>query len=150
MFFCYLQPAQCRLQKLKVFLVGTDTFGKGSVQELIPIKNGCALKLTTQLYYLPVNNLIQVVGIKPDFTVTPKVTPEKEMKWINVLYGKESSLKGHITVKEVKAQANISMINLLQLARRCRIKQIATREGAVEFLRKSYMTDDKIKIVKIR
>lgn len=85
---------------LMVFLVGTSTFGKGSVQEVIPISNGCALKLTTMLYYLPGDNSIQATGIIPDFVVKPKMAPTEELKWVQEMYGKEEVLKNHITVKE--------------------------------------------------
>lgn len=88
-------------RKLMVFLLGIDTFGKGSVQELIPIKNGCALKLTSMLYYLPGDLSIQADGIKPDFLVKPKMVPAEEMRWVQELYGKESSLKNFITREEV-------------------------------------------------
>jgi carboxyl-terminal processing protease len=87
---------------LMVFIVGTSTFGKGSVQELIPIRNGCALKLTTMLYFLPNNTSLQATGIQPDFIIKPKLVPVDEIKWINEFYGKESSLKNHISVKEVE------------------------------------------------
>ncbi|MFA5074795.1 MAG: S41 family peptidase [Candidatus Babeliales bacterium] len=89
-------------RNLMAFLVGTSTFGKGSVQEVIPISNGCALKLTTMLYYLPSQKSIQAIGIKPDFLVKPKITPTEEIKWIQELYGKETSLKHYITPKDVK------------------------------------------------
>lgn len=89
-------------RKFMVFLVGTTTFGKGSVQELIPIKNGCALKLTTMLYFLPGVTSIQAQGVGPDFEVKSKIVPEEDMKWIKELYGKESSLKNYITEKEVQ------------------------------------------------
>jgi carboxyl-terminal processing protease len=85
-------------QNLLVFTVGTETFGKGSVQEVIPISNGCALKLTTMLYYLPDDVSIQAKGVYPDFLMKPKVTPEEEMKWISELYGKETSLKNYISL----------------------------------------------------
>jgi len=88
--------------ELQVFLVGSSTFGKGSVQELIPIKNGCAVKLTTMLYYLPGDRSIQAVGISPDFVIKPKFVPADELKWIQDFYGKESSLKHFITVEEVE------------------------------------------------
>ena len=91
-------------KNLMVFLVGTETFGKGSVQEVIPISNGCALKLTTMLYYLPNDASIQAKGIQPDFVIKPKTIPEDEIKWINELYGKETSLKHHITVGEVEGK----------------------------------------------
>ena len=90
-------------RKLMVFLLGTATYGKGSVQTVMPITNGCALKLTTMVYYLPEDISIQAVGISPDFTVLPKKTMAKEQKWIDELYGKETSLKHHITKDEVEA-----------------------------------------------
>lgn len=89
-------------QPIMVFLVGVPTFGKGSVQEVIPISNGCALKLTTMLYYLPGDISIQARGINPDFTIKPRFIPTEEMKWITEMYGKEASLKNHITVDEVQ------------------------------------------------
>jgi carboxyl-terminal processing protease len=91
-------------RNLMVFLVGTETFGKGSVQEVIPISNGCALKITTMLYYLPDDTSIQAKGISPDFVINPKTIPSEEIKWVTELYGKESSLKNHISVNEVQGK----------------------------------------------
>ncbi|MBM3886539.1 PDZ domain-containing protein [Candidatus Dependentiae bacterium] len=91
-------------RKLMVFLLGIPTFGKGSVQELIPIKNGCALKLTSMLYFLPGDTSIQAEGIQPDFLVKPKMVPADEMRWVQELYGKESSLKNFITKEEVAGE----------------------------------------------
>jgi carboxyl-terminal processing protease len=88
--------------KLSVFIVGTKTFGKGSVQEVIPVSNGCALKITTMLYYIPDDVSIQAEGIAPDFTVKTKISPEKEVRWVKELYGKESSQKNYITAEEAK------------------------------------------------
>lgn len=51
-------------------LVGTTTFGKGSVQSLVPVENGdSAIKLTTARYYTPSGKLIHNVGIEPDIVV---------------------------------------------------------------------------------
>ena len=47
-------------------ILGTKTFGKGSVQTILPMKNGAALKLTTARYYTPNNRSIQATGIQPD------------------------------------------------------------------------------------
>ncbi len=85
-----------------VFLVGVETHGKGSVQEVIPVSNGCALKLTTMLYFLPGDSSIQEIGVKPDFEVKPRSSISKELKWISELYGKEKSLRHHITHAEVE------------------------------------------------
>ena len=81
-----------------VFIVGSKTFGKGSVQEVIPISNDCALKLTTALYYLPDNSSIQGIGIKPDFKIEPKMPQSQETIWFNNMFGRESALKNAIKI----------------------------------------------------
>ena len=50
-------------------LVGKTTFGKGIVQNIIPLTNGDAIKLTTAKYYTPNGNYIHGVGIAPDVEV---------------------------------------------------------------------------------
>lgn len=87
-------------EKLSVFIVGTTTFGKGSVQEVIPIGQGCALKLTTMLYYLPDDSSIQAVGIVPDFCIKPKFFPSEEARLMQELYGTESNLKHHVPAQK--------------------------------------------------
>ncbi len=52
-------------------LLGTETFGKGSVQTIIPLDDGSGLRLTTALYYLPSGRTIQEVRIQPDVDVEP-------------------------------------------------------------------------------
>jgi carboxyl-terminal processing protease len=47
-------------------LVGERTFGKGSVQSVLPLRNGGGIKLTTALYYTPFGRSIQAEGIEPD------------------------------------------------------------------------------------
>lgn len=54
----------------RAFVVGTETFGKGSVQTIMPLEGGTAgLRLTTQLYYLPSGRSIQEVRVQPDLVV---------------------------------------------------------------------------------
>lgn len=105
------EQQQAKGHNLMVFLLGTTTFGKGSVQELIPVKNGCALKLTTMLYYLPGDVSIQAEGIAPDFTIKPKMVPVDELKWVTELYGKETSLKHHITKAEVEGKRGVAGVD---------------------------------------
>ena len=50
-------------------MVGVETFGKGSVQTVMPLRNGAALRLTTALYYTPSGRSIQAKGIAPDIVV---------------------------------------------------------------------------------
>ncbi len=118
---------------LMVFVVGTSSFGKGSVQELIPIKNGCALKLTTMLYFLPENTSLQATGIQPDFIIKPKLVPADEMKWIAEFYGKESALKNHISVKEVEESFGIKPSKEAEKEADAIQKATSSLEDIVEF-----------------
>lgn len=85
---------------LPVFIVGTKTFGKGSVQEVIPLSNDSALKITTALYYLPNDTTVQGKGITPDFIIEPKMPPTEEIKWFKQFFGHESSLKNSIKPRD--------------------------------------------------
>lgn len=74
-------------------VVGTQSFGKGSVQTIIPLGEGGALKLTTALYYTPSGISIQGKGITPDIKVD-QTLPE-ELQGRDLTRG-ESDLRGHI------------------------------------------------------
>jgi len=53
----------------RAIIMGAKTFGKGSVQTILPMENGSALKLTTARYFTPSGSSIQAKGIEPDITV---------------------------------------------------------------------------------
>ncbi|GIL00493.1 MAG: peptidase S41 [Alphaproteobacteria bacterium] len=74
-------------------ILGTRSFGKGSVQTIIPLGANGALRLTTALYYTPAGTSIQAKGINPDIEVAQPL-PE-ELKGRVEARG-ESSLRGHI------------------------------------------------------
>lgn len=76
----------------RAVIVGEQSFGKGSVQTVMPFSDKEALKLTTAKYYLPSGRTIQAVGIKPDVIVYPGVAPENE----NNFSIKEADLKRHL------------------------------------------------------
>ncbi len=196
--------------ELRVFLVGTTTFGKGSVQEVIPVSNGCALKQTSLLYFLPDGSSIQATGIEPDFLIKPKTIPTMELKWLDEFNGKETSLRHHITQDEIKKinegkfpgyaheidketrkkqaaeeskktendeleekgekildkktlakkrteaisldiqiQACFNMINLLNMAERVDKNLVNTHKNALEFLKKNYLVDTPMPVIKV-
>lgn len=82
------------LQDLKrATVLGTRSFGKGSVQTIIPMGGKGALRLTTALYYTPSGNSIQGTGIEPDIKVEQPLPEELQGK---VRAEGESALKGHI------------------------------------------------------
>src|SRR5579863_664199 len=85
-------------KNLHAFLIGTKTFGKGSVQEVIPVSNNCAIKLTTSLYFLPDDTTIQGIGIEPDFVVERTMPLSEQMRWFTQNYGREETFKNHIKV----------------------------------------------------
>ncbi|MGI6856519.1 S41 family peptidase [Mesorhizobium sp. 1B3] len=74
-------------------VLGTQSFGKGSVQTIIPLAENGALRLTTALYYTPAGKSIQGKGITPDIKVEQPLPPELQGR--DVSRG-ESDLKGHI------------------------------------------------------
>jgi carboxyl-terminal processing protease len=55
----------------RAVILGTQTFGKGSVQTILPLDDHSALRLTTARYYTPTGRSIQAVGITPDVNVEP-------------------------------------------------------------------------------
>ncbi len=59
----------------RAILVGEKSFGKGSVQNIIPLSDGSALRLTTAMYYTPSRQVIHGHGVVPDIDV--KLTPEE-------------------------------------------------------------------------
>jgi carboxyl-terminal processing protease len=81
-------------------LVGTRSFGKGSVQTIIPLGPGNgALRLTTARYYTPAGRSIQAKGIVPDIEVLQEVPEEVKARMSGDIKG-ESSLRGHLKAAE--------------------------------------------------
>jgi len=59
----------------RAIILGTTTFGKGSVQTILPLPDGAGIRLTTAKYYTPSGDSIQATGIKPDMVV-PLTSPD--------------------------------------------------------------------------
>ena len=76
----------------RAVLVGENTFGKGSVQVILPITKKEAIKLTIARYYLPSGRTIQAVGVEPDVKVIPGEIKTHE----NEFTIKEADLKKHL------------------------------------------------------
>ncbi|HTZ18427.1 MAG TPA: S41 family peptidase, partial [Dissulfurispiraceae bacterium] len=75
----------------RAVIIGVQTFGKGSVQTLIPLSDGSGLRLTTAKYYTPNGISIQNVGITPDIIVKLEAKDGKGMSVI-----REKDLEGHL------------------------------------------------------
>lgn len=174
----YSEQGKQKKNSLQIFLGGTKTFGKGSVQEVIPICNDCALKLTIALYYLPGNISIQGKGIKPDFELPQRFEPTKDMQWFNENFGRESSLKNSITVdpskkkkdkkaekpnaeetwqekkqkhiqKDSQIEGAINLLGVIDTLQQHNPKKYASRKAIVQHINKIYYTGKKLPMQEI-
>jgi len=79
----------------RAIIMGTKTFGKGSVQTIQDLPGGGAVKLTTSRYYTPKGRSIQALGIEPDIATQPGTWTRAEGNGFTPL--SESNLSGHLT-----------------------------------------------------
>ncbi len=82
----------------RAVILGTQTFGKGSVQTVIPLSDGSGIRLTTARYYTPKDRSIQTTGIKPDIVV--ELAAKEGSKKHPVF--REKDLKKHLENDTVK------------------------------------------------
>lgn len=86
----------------RAVIVGEKTFGKGSVQAILPISQGEAIRLTVARYYLPSGRTIQAVGVDPDI----KIKQAKIEELDDDFEIKESQLKKHLEAELDKINGN--------------------------------------------
>jgi carboxyl-terminal processing protease len=92
-------------------VIGTQTFGKGSVQTIMPLGNNTAIKLTTARYYTPGGRSIQALGIKPDILVedpTDTMTRVREADLTRHLSNGAAEEKKDSSTPRVKPQPPVS------------------------------------------
>ncbi|WP_218252761.1 S41 family peptidase [Candidatus Magnetobacterium casense] len=83
----------------RAVIIGTTTFGKGSVQSVLPLSDGAGLRLTTARYYTPKGISIQNTGITPDIVVKLKAENGKEH-----VVTREKDLEGHLSNDQSESQ----------------------------------------------
>jgi carboxyl-terminal processing protease len=86
----------------RALVLGTRTFGKGSVQTILPLSDGSGLRLTTARYYTPSGRSIQLSGISPDVEVKYTPPSDDEDKEKSRRFLREKDLKGHIPLEAGK------------------------------------------------
>ena len=85
----------------RALILGEQTFGKGSVQNLIPLADGTGLKLTVARYYTPSGKSIQAEGITPDFEIAWEAPREDEQKGMGFSV-REKDLRRHLEQQKAK------------------------------------------------
>jgi carboxyl-terminal processing protease len=83
----------------RALLLGSETFGKGSVQTVYPLEDHSGLRLTTALYFTPAGRSIQEVGIEPDIPVEPQPIQAGDDEG-GIHRFREEDLEGHFTQEE--------------------------------------------------
>jgi carboxyl-terminal processing protease len=84
----------------RALVLGTRSFGKGSVQTIIPLEDGSGLRLTTALYYTPGDRSIQEVGIEPDIVVEIPEPTGEQVAALQRRRVREADLEGHFTIED--------------------------------------------------
>ena len=84
-------------------VIGTRSFGKGSVQTIIPLGTNGGLRLTTARYYTPSGRSIQAKGIDPDIVVEEEVPDDLKAEFATRKTVGEASLRGHLRNPDDKA-----------------------------------------------
>lgn len=125
----------------RALIMGENTFGKGSVQSIIPLSDGSAIKLTIALYYTPGGRAIQAEGIAPDLRVAFQRKASQDDPGHPAL--RESELQLHLRnpdlhdrmdadlseeIKELLAQDNQLRMALEVLRSMPRIKELSSRK----------------------
>ncbi|MBW1897931.1 MAG: S41 family peptidase [Deltaproteobacteria bacterium] len=88
----------------RALVLGTTSFGKGSVQTVKPLRDGSGLKFTIARYYTPSGQSIQAKGIEPDIILKRKMIEETETEedWEDIYNIKEKDLKNHLEAEPDK------------------------------------------------
>jgi carboxyl-terminal processing protease len=79
----------------RALILGTRSFGKGSVQTILPLSDGSGLRLTTARYYTPSGRSIQLSGIAPDIELA-FVPPREEEEKGKRIFMREEDLQRHM------------------------------------------------------
>lgn len=88
----------------RAVIIGTQTFGKGSVQSVVPLGDGSALRLTTARYYTPKGVSIQTTGIAPDIMVKPEIKEGEKGRPAIREKDLERHLKNGVEIEEKPAE----------------------------------------------
>ena len=112
----------------RALVLGTRSFGKGSVQTILPLSDGSGLRLTTARYYTPSGKSIQSSGIVPDIELDFTPPNEKEKKDVGK-FVREEDLEGHMANEDVEEIAPVEENDEMEKDRR--VKMLLERDNQV-------------------
>ncbi len=115
----------------RAVILGTRTFGKGSVQTIIPLSDGSALRLTTARYFTPSGRSIQLSGITPDIEL-PFIPPEKQEKKKKIKFIREKDLDRHMKGEEPEEESKKGNEKELDKEAK-RVKELLEKDNQVRY-----------------
>ena len=119
----------------RAVVMGTRSFGKGSVQTVIPLDHDTAIKITTALYHLPSGSVIQARGVLPD-VVVPELTVS------------DKSLKSMITIDEADYQNHLSNQEDSKATQALLEQRNQSRKAEIELAKKDYQQYEALMMLK--
>lgn len=130
----------------RALIAGRTSFGKGSVQTLLQLNNGAAIKVTTARYFTPLGRSIQAEGIKPDVDIELVKVEKVESK--NLTRVKEKDLTGHLS--NGNGEEGRELIDDVKKDSEDKAKDKAEQalEELTELLDKDYELNESLRIIK--
>ncbi len=134
--------AGCLQDNKRAIILGIKSFGKGSVQTVVPLSDGSALRLTTSKYFTPSGKVIHGEGVKPDIVVEEaKISPEEQEKKTDkpqdIFEEIEKKEKSEKTAKEEKGfdyKSDIQLVRAVDVLKAAKFyKKMESDEKAAKF-----------------
>ncbi len=125
----------------RAIVMGSTSFGKGSVQTIIDLEKGYGLKVTTARYYTPEGRSIQAKGIEPDIALK-NISLENEKEKSALGDTKESDLNGHLEVEDPSQMSSKEIITAQEN------KKAEEDKKAIEKLKKDYFVHEATNLLK--
>ena len=123
----------------RALILGTTTFGKGSVQTVETLREGYGLKYTIARYYTPNGRSIQALGIKPDIVVKQRIIEEDDTDDTKNIFLKEKDLKNHLNAEPGKDKKKKSEKNNSEKKKK---SEIQSKHGNLKL--ETLMTDNQV------
>ena len=112
----------------RAVIMGSTSFGKGSVQYVAPIDDKSAIKLTIRQYMTPLGKKIQAIGIKPDIFIHEHNVPSHGQAWVDDFI-REKDLRGHLNATIETKQEKKERLRREREERKIRAKRVEQQKS---------------------